>query len=171
MIKLEQLHGDKGIRQKRKRVGRGESSGHGKTSGRGNKGAQARTGTPKGKHFEGGQTPMTRRLPKRGFSRANWRLDTRVVNLTQLNRFEDGTVVDLEALAGAGMVPSKAERVKILGNGELKKKLTVVADAFSDSARQKIEGAGGQIQCSSPKAQREESKTEGTALQTHRRPE
>jgi large subunit ribosomal protein L15 len=160
MIRLEQLHGDKGARQQRKRVGRGESSGQGRTSGKGNKGAQARTGTPKGKHFEGGQTPITRRVPKRGFSRANWRPNTRIINLNQLNRFEDGAEVNLEALTTAGLVGSKAERVKILGNGELKKKLTVVADAFSDSAKQKIEAVGGQIRCTSPAAQAEEGKAE-----------
>lgn len=143
MIRLEELHGDKGARQGRKRRGRGESSGLGKTAGRGSKGAGARSGGVKGKGFEGGQTTLSRRLPKRGFSRQPWRVPTTIINLTQLNRFDDGATVDFDALVQAGMVGSKARRVKILGQGDLEKKLTVQASAFSTGAREKIEKAGG----------------------------
>lgn len=148
MIKLETLHGDKGARQKKKRVGRGESSGQGRTSGKGNKGAQARTGTPKGKGFEGGQTPIARRLPKRGFSHLAWSARRDEVNVSQLNCFDDGMTVNPGVLAAAKLIKRNTEVVKILGTGELKKKLTVVAHGFSASAREKIEKAGGACQTS-----------------------
>lgn len=146
MIKLETLHGDKGARQTRKRIGRGESSGQGRTAGKGNKGAQARSGSSKRKGFEGGQTPISRRLPKRGFSHLAWtdRLDE--VNVSQLNRFDDGMTVDPGVLAAARLIKRNTEVVKILGTGDLKKKLTVVAHGFSASAREKIEKAGGACQ-------------------------
>jgi large subunit ribosomal protein L15 len=143
MIKLETLHGDKGARQKKKRVGRGESSGQGRTAGKGNKGAQARTGTAKRKGFEGGQTPIARRLPKRGFSHLAWSLREDEVNVSQLNRFDEGMTVNPGVLAAARLIKRNTQVVKILGTGELKKKLTVVAHGFSASAREKIEKAGG----------------------------
>ncbi len=143
MIRLEELHGDKGARQKRKRIGRGEGSGWGKSAGKGDKGAQSRSGTTKGKGFEGGQTPLSRRLPKRGFSNNPWATPTSIVNLSQLNSFDEGSAVDFEKLLEAGLVTKNAQRVKVLGNGDLTRKLTVTADAFSASAREKIEKAGG----------------------------
>jgi large subunit ribosomal protein L15 len=149
-IELHTLPGDKGMLQKRKRVGRGEGSGQGKTAGKGHKGETARSGTPKGKSFEGGQTPVTRRLPKRGFSHKAWSVPVRAINLSQLDRFDNGATVDFDAMVAAGLVGSKAPRVKILGNGEIKKSLTVVADAFSASARAKIEAAGGACRAPAP---------------------
>jgi large subunit ribosomal protein L15 len=143
MIKLEELHGDRGARQRRKRVGRGEGSGHGKTSGRGNKGAGSRSGFNKGTGLEGGQTPLHRRVPKRGFSNQPWATPVRIVNLSQLNRFDEGSTVRPETMAQAGMIPRHAPAVKVLGNGELTKTITVVAHAFSASAKAKIESAGG----------------------------
>ncbi|MBN1868267.1 50S ribosomal protein L15 [Candidatus Sumerlaeota bacterium] len=142
-MRLEELHGDKGARQKRKRIGRGESSGWGRTAGKGNKGAQSRAGASKRKRFEGGQTPLGLRLPKRGFSHDAWREKTGIVNVAQLGRFEEGAKVDFAALYEAGLVTCNTERVKVLGNGEIERKLTVVADTFSASARKKIEAAGG----------------------------
>lgn len=143
MIKLEELHGDKGAKQKRKRIGRGEGSGWGKTSGHGNKGAQARSGSSKRKGFEGGQTPLARRIPKRGFSNNPWAIQTNIVNIAQINKFDEGTVVDYDLLLEVGLVGKNTQRVKVLGNGEITKKITVKADAFSVSAKEKIEKAGG----------------------------
>ena len=133
-------------RQKRKRVGRGPGSGKGKTSGRGHKGQQSRSGggTPIG--FEGGQMPLYRRLPKRGFSNAIFRKVYAIVNVGQLEAaFEDGATVDAAAIRAAHLVNAKTGPIKILGSGELTKKLTVVADRFSGSARKKIEAAGGAV--------------------------
>jgi large subunit ribosomal protein L15 len=149
VIKLAELHGDKGMRQKRKRVGRGESSGTGRTAGKGHKGAQQRAGTSKRKGFEGGQTPLSRRLPKRGFSNQPWRVPVSIINLCQLNQFDDNSVVNFEALVKVGLVGKNALRVKVLGNGPIGKKLTVVADSFSASARDKIEAAGGKCEVAS----------------------
>jgi len=149
MIRLEELHGDKGARQKPKRIGRGESSGQGKTAGKGNKGAQARAGSSLRKRFEGGQTPLSLRLPKRGFSNNPWRTKTSIVNLAQLGAFEEGAEVNFASLCEAGLVGSNAERIKVLGNGKIEKKLTVVADSFSTSAREKIEAAGGKVEVAS----------------------
>jgi len=143
MIKLEELHGDKGAQQVRKRIGRGPGSGTGKQAGKGHKGASARSGSEKRKGFEGGQTPLMRRLPKRGFSNLPWQTPTSEVNVAQLNRFEDGSQVDFQALVGAGLISRNAQRVKVLGTGDLKKKLNVKASAFSATAREKIEKAGG----------------------------
>src|SRR5258705_2997733 len=129
------------------RRGRGESSGLGKTSGRGGKGASARGGGPYWKAGpEGGQTPIHRRVPTRGFSNQNFETNWYIVNVEQLNRFDDGATVDVNALIEAGLVPDAKVGVKILGNGELTKKLTVVAGWYSKSAHQKITGAGGAAQ-------------------------
>ena len=126
------------------RRGRGESSGLGKTSGRGGKGASARGGGPYWKTgHEGGQTAIFRRLPTRGFSNQNFETNWYIINVEQLNRFDDGATVDVNALIEAGMVPDAKVGVKILGNGELTKKLTVVAGWYSKSAHQKITSAGG----------------------------
>jgi large subunit ribosomal protein L15 len=133
--------------KKRTRRGRGESSGLGKTSGRGGKGASARGGGPYWKTgHEGGQTPIFRRLPTRGFSNENFETNWYIVNVEQLNRFDDGATVDVNALIKAGLVPDTKVGIKVLGNGELSKKLTVVAGWYSKSAHQKITGAGGAAQ-------------------------
>lgn len=143
MITLETLPGDKGKRQKRKRVGRGESSGWGRTSGRGNKGAQSRTGAKHKPGFEGGQMPLQRRVPKRGFHNI-FRVENQAVNLSSLEKkFAEGQTVDAQALAAARLIADAKGRVKILGGGELTKRLTVRAHAFSAAARQRIESLGG----------------------------
>jgi len=123
------------------RRGRGHASGNGKTAGKGHKGQKARSGAPR-PGFEGGQMPLYRRLPKRGFKNRNTK-EIVGINLSMLNRFEDGAVVDAEALLDAGIIKKTLDGVKILGNGELSKKLTVKANAFSESAKEKIEAAGG----------------------------
>ena len=123
------------------RKGRGHASGNGKTAGYGHKGQKARSGAPR-PGFEGGQMPLYRRLPKRGFSNRN-RIDYAEVNVSQLNRFEDGAVVDVQALLDSRLVRDLRSGVKILGRGEISKKLTVKANAFSESAKQKIEACGG----------------------------
>ena len=123
------------------RVGRGHGSGNGKTAGKGHKGQKARSGAPR-PGFEGGQMPLYRRLPKRGFTNRNTK-DIVIINITELNRFEDGTVVTIETLVENGVIKNPKDGVKILGNGELTKKLTVKANAFSASAAEKIQALGG----------------------------
>jgi large subunit ribosomal protein L15 len=125
------------------RKGRGESSGRGKTSGRGNKGAKARVGKYVKRGHEHGQTPIYRRLPKRGFSNDDFARRFHIVNLADLDQFQDGTVVDAAALVAAGLVPDANQPVKILGDGAISRKLTVVAGWYSRSAHQKIVDAGG----------------------------
>ncbi len=134
-------------RKARKRVGRGDSSDYGRTSGRGEKGAGARSGHSHRAYFEGGQLPLFRRLPKRGFKNPNHKVYT-VVNVGRLEReFDTGEEVNAESLRAKGVIGKKTyDGVKILGDGELTKKLTVTADKFSNSAREKIEAAGGQCQ-------------------------
>ena len=123
------------------RVGRGHGSGNGKTAGKGHKGQKARSGAPR-PGFEGGQMPLYRRLPKRGFTNRNTK-DIVSINITELNRFQDGTVVTIETLVENGVIKNPKDGVKILGNGELTKKLTVKANAFSASAAEKIQALGG----------------------------
>ena len=123
------------------RVGRGHGSGNGKTAGKGHKGQKARSGAPR-PGFEGGQMPLYRRLPKRGFTNRNTK-DIVSINITELNRFEDGAVVTIETLVENGVIKNPKDGVKILGNGELTKKLTVIANAFSASAAEKIQALGG----------------------------
>ena len=123
------------------RVGRGHGTGNGKTAGKGHKGQKARSGAPR-PGFEGGQMPLYRRLPKRGFTNRNTK-DIVSINITELNRFEDGTVVTIETLVENGVIKNPKDGVKILGNGELTKKLTVKANAFSASAAEKIQALGG----------------------------
>ena len=123
------------------RVGRGHGSGNGKTAGKGHKGQNARSGAPR-PGFEGGQMPLYRRLPKRGFTNRNTK-DIVSINITELNRFEDGAVVTIETLVENGVIKNPKDGVKILGNGELTKKLTVKANAFSASAAEKIQALGG----------------------------
>lgn len=139
---LSHLHPAPGAVKKRKRIGRGPGSGHGKTSGRGHKGRGSRSGgnTPPG--YEGGQMPLSRRLPKRGFHNP-FREEYRVVNLGNLEGFATGSVVDHAALTAAGIVRSSQKRVKILADGEFTKALTVKAQAFSSKAREKIVALGG----------------------------
>jgi large subunit ribosomal protein L15 len=143
MMRLHSLKPRPGAKRRYKRVGHGESSGRGKTSGRGGKGQTARTGSGIRIGFEGGQMPLIRRIPKRGFN--NKRFTTRYlpVNLTALNQFDEGSRVDEAALRGRGFANGRADGVKILGGGELKKKLTVAAHGFSATARARIEGLGG----------------------------
>lgn len=123
------------------RRGRGHGSGNGKTAGKGHKGQKARSGAPR-IGFEGGQMPLYRRIPKRGFTNRNHK-DIVAVNVSALERFEDGATVDVTALIEAGIVKNPRDGVKILGNGELTKKLNVKVDAFSASAKEKIEALGG----------------------------
>jgi large subunit ribosomal protein L15 len=127
----------------RTRKGRGESSGHGKTSGRGNKGSKARVGTYIKRGHEGGQTPIFRRFPKRGFSNHDFANRFHIVNLSDLSEFDNNAIVDAEALKEAGLIPDIKEPVKVLGDGELTKKLTIIAGWYSKSAHQKILAAGG----------------------------
>ena len=129
--------------KKRKRVGRGHGSGHGKTSGRGHKGQLARSGGGKGPGFEGGQNPLARRLPKLPGFTNHWRTEYATVNVCRLERFADGTEVNAELLAGEGIIRKANMPLKVLGDGELKKKLTVKAAAFTATAIEKIEKAGG----------------------------
>ena len=126
------------------RRGRGHGSGNGKTAGKGHKGQKARSGAPR-PGFEGGQMPLYRRIPKRGFTNRNTKL-VAYVNVEKLNKFEDGAVVDIQTLVEAGAVKNRFDAVKILGNGDLTKKLTVKANAFSEGAKAKIEAAGGNVE-------------------------
>ena len=144
-MKLHELQPTEGSRKVRNRVGRGSSSGNGKTSGRGHKGQKARSGGGVRLGFEGGQTPLFRRLPKRGFTNIN-RKEYAVVNLDVLNRFEDGAEVTPVALVEAGIVKDAKAGIKVLGNGTLSKKLTVKAAKFSKAAEEAIVAAGGSIE-------------------------
>ncbi len=144
-MKLHELKPVDGARHYKKIVGRGTGSGLGKTSGRGHKGQNARSGGGVRPGFEGGQTPLFKRLPKRGFSNVN-RVEYAVVNVSDLNAFKAGTVVDLKALQSKGLVKKAYEGVKVLGNGELKVALTVKAAKFTKTAEQKISAAGGSIE-------------------------
>lgn len=144
-MKLHELHPAEGSRHVRNRVGRGSSSGNGKTSGRGQKGQKSRSGGGVRLGFEGGQTPLFRRLPKRGFTNIN-RKDYAIINLDVLNRFEEGTEVTPTTLIEAGIVKDEKSGIKVLGNGELTKKLTVKAAKFSASAQSAIEAAGGSVE-------------------------
>ncbi len=142
-MKLHELKPAEGSRKVRNRVGRGTSSGNGKTAGRGQKGQKARSKVRLG--FEGGQMPLFRRMPKRGFNNIN-RKEYAIVNLETLNKFEDGAEVTPALMVEAGIVKNEKDGVKVLGNGELNKKLTVKANKFSASAKAAIEAAGGQAE-------------------------
>jgi len=132
-----------GKHTRRRRVGRGSGSGHGKTCGRGHKGAGSRAGSTSVSLKEGGQMPLFRRLPKRGFNNYNFANRCEIVNVCQLERFEDGAIVGVEQLSGAGLIDSIKSTVKILGKGDLTKKLQVTAHKFSKNAEQKIAASGG----------------------------
>lgn len=144
-MKLHELSPAPGSKKERKRVGRGHGSGLGKTSGRGQKGQKSRSGSSMRPGFEGGQMPLQRRLPKRGF-RNIFRKDIVAVSLESLNKFENGAVVDTEALIKAGVIKRAGDGVKVLANGNLDKKLTVKLTAFSKAAKEKIEAAGGKAE-------------------------
>lgn len=145
MLSLSNLSPQKGSTKQRKRLGRGPGSGHGKTSGRGHKGFKARSGSGVKLGFEGGQMPLQRRLPKRGFNNI-FRKEFAVVNVKDLEKLEAGVKVDRQALVAAGLIRAKDNFVKLLGEGELTKKFTVAVDKVSESARKKIENAGGTIE-------------------------
>ncbi len=132
--------------KRRKRIGRGSGSGHGKTSGHGHKGQKSRSGAKIGLLFEGGQMPLFRRLPKRGFSNFKFATRYKIVNVSQLERFEDGADVGLEKLSEAGLIDNTKNKVKILGDGELTKRLKVKAHKFSRAAEQKIVASGGAVE-------------------------
>ena len=145
-MKLHELSPTQGSKKSVKRIGRGPGSGWGKTSGKGHKGQKARSG--KGMHpgFEGGQMPLQRRLPKRGFVNI-FRKEFAVVNLSELEKnFEDGSVINIDALLGTGLIKKTLDGVKILANGDLTKKFTVQGNAYSETAKNKIEAAGGKAE-------------------------
>lgn len=145
-MKLHELSPAPGSTAERKRIGRGPASGQGKTAGKGHKGQKARAGRGMRAGFEGGQMPLQRRIPKRGFVNI-FAKEIAIVNLSALEeKFADGAVVDVEALIAAGLVKKELDGVKVLGNGEISKKLTVKVNAFSESAKAKIEAAGGKAE-------------------------
>ena len=146
-MKLDDILSAAGKYKARTRVGRGQGSGHGKTSGRGTKGYHSRPGSNRDLGFEGGQNPMLKRIPKRGFNNENFRVEYEVVNLACLQeKFDDGARVDVATLFKARLISGPAALVKILGTGELTKKLTVAAKKFSKSAAEKIAKAGGSVE-------------------------
>lgn len=144
-MKLHELHAAEGSRHARKRVGRGTSSGFGKTSGRGQKGQLARQGGHTRLGFEGGQMPLFRTMPKRGFKNVN-RKEYAIINLEDLNQFKAGSEVDLASLKEKGLVKKELDGVKLLANGELKVKLTVKVNKVSASAKKAVEAAGGTVE-------------------------
>ena len=144
-MKLNQLTATPGATKERKRIGRGYGSGTGKTAGKGHKGQKARAGHGQQPGFEGGQMPLQRRIPKRGFNNI-FAKEIVAVNVGSLNKFEDGATVDAAALTQAGILKKACDGVKILSNGKLEKKLTVKANAFSAAAKEKIEAAGGKAE-------------------------
>ena len=145
-MKLNELKYNEGSKKDIKRLGRGSSSGTGKTSGKGHKGQNARSGGGVKPTFEGGQLPLYRRLPKRGFSNAMFKTTYSIRNVSDLNMFDEGTVVTPELLKEMGIIKKQLSGVKVLGNGSLEKKLTVRANVFSNSAKEKIEAAGGKAE-------------------------
>ena len=145
-MKLHELRPSEGAFKTSKRVGRGVASGHGKTSGKGHKGQNARSGGGVRPGFEGGQLPLFRRLPKRGFSNAKFKVEYATINVSDLDKFEDGAVVTPELLKEMGIVKKQLAGIKVLGNGELTKKLTVKASKFSATAVEKIEKLGGKAE-------------------------
>ena len=145
-MKLNELQKNPGVTHRRKIVGRGRGSGLGKTSGRGEKGQNARSGGGVKPIFEGGQTPLYSRLPKKGFNNTKFAVRYSVVNLSDLNRFEDGTTVTPALLKESGLVKKQLAGIKVLGNGKLEKKLTIQAHQFSKSAKENIEASGSKIE-------------------------
>ena len=145
-MKLNSLYPNEGATKTRKRVGRGPGSGLGKTSGKGHKGQNARSGGGVRPGFEGGQLPLFRRLPKRGFTNAMFKTTYAVINLSDLNKFDNGAEVTPEILKNMGIVKNLQDGIKVLGNGTLEKKLTVKANKFSLKAKEAIEKSGGKIE-------------------------
>ena len=144
-MRLSELQPSPGSKHKKKRVGRGPGSGWGKTAGRGHKGQNSRAGGPKGPGFEGGQMPLTRRIPKRGFTNI-FRQAWAIVNLRDLQRFAADSVVDQDVLKEAGLVGVKTQRIKLLAQGEITVPLTIKVQAVSAQARERIEAAGGRVE-------------------------
>lgn len=144
-MKLHELSPSDGANKAPKRIGRGPASGQGKTAGKGHKGQKARSGGGVRIGFEGGQMPLQRRIPKRGFNNI-FATHYAIVNVADLDQFENGSVVDAETLKNAGLVKKTLDGIKVLGNGEISKNLTVKATAFSASAKAKIEAAGGKAE-------------------------
>ncbi|MCL2507566.1 MAG: 50S ribosomal protein L15 [Oscillospiraceae bacterium] len=145
-MRLHELSPAEGSKKERKRIGRGPASGQGKTAGKGHKGQKARAGRGPRIGFEGGQMPLQRRVPKRGFVNIFGK-EIAIVNISELEKkFESGSVIDVETLIKAGLVKKALDGVKILGNGDISKSFTVKANAFSESAKQKIEAAGGKAE-------------------------
>ncbi len=160
-MKLEQILQDAAPRRRRRRVGRGDGSGHGKTSGRGHKGYLSRSGAKRRLGYEGGQNPVLARIPKRGFNNALFKKSYQVVNLGDLEEaFESGANVDPTAMASKGLISEATGPVKVLGNGSLSKSLTVVACRFSASASEKIAAAGGSIEATEPVDERKQAHRE-----------
>ncbi|MDD2469631.1 MAG: 50S ribosomal protein L15 [Bacilli bacterium] len=145
-MKLHELNYSEGAVKNRKRLGRGSSSGTGKTSGKGHKGQNARSGGGVKAWFEGGQLPLFQRIPKRGFSNAKFKIRYATINVSDLNRFEDDTVVSPELLKEIGMVKNQLNGIKVLGDGTISKRLTVRAHKFSETAKKAIEAAGGTVE-------------------------
>ncbi|MBQ0017708.1 MAG: 50S ribosomal protein L15 [Clostridiales bacterium] len=144
-MRIHELHKPEGSTKAPKRIGRGQGTGQGTTAGRGMNGQNSRSGGGVRLGFEGGQMPLYRRLPKRGFTN-HWAKEYAEINVKDLNRFDDDTVVDIELMLESGLVKQVKDGVKVLGNGELTKKLTVKAEKFSKSAAEKIEKAGGKVE-------------------------
>jgi large subunit ribosomal protein L15 len=144
-MNLGTLRPPEGSRKKKKRVGRGDGSGHGGTAGKGAKGQNARSGHSVRPNFEGGQMPLTRRIPKRGFKNPD-RRTVAIINIKQLKRFAEGALVDRETLTVAGLVSGRVDEVKVLGNGEINFPLSLKVDKVSRGAKEKIEAAGGTIE-------------------------
>ena len=145
-MKLHELSPAEGSKKAVKRIGRGPASGQGKTAGKGHKGQKARAGRGMRAGFEGGQMPLQRRIPKRGFNNI-FAKEIAIVNVAALEKtFDNGATVDIEALKATGLIKKELDGVKVLGNGELSKKLTVKVNAYSDSAKAKIEAAGGKAE-------------------------
>ena len=145
-MKLNSIYPADGATKARKRVGRGVGSGLGKTSGRGQKGQKARSGYSRKAGFEGGQLPLYRRIPKRGFSNALFKKEYAVINLSDLNKFDNGATVSPEILKEMGILKNQLDGVKVLGNGKLEKKLVVKAHKFSNVAKEQIEKLGGKAE-------------------------
>ena len=144
MLRLNTLSPSKGARKAKKRIGRGPGSGFGKTAGRGHKGARSRSGYSSKPGFEGGQMPLHRRLPKRGFTNI-FKKEYAIVSLTDLDRFEAGTIVNRDTLLAAGLIKKKDAFVKLLANGEISKAITLDVDKVSQGAREKVVAAGGTV--------------------------
>jgi large subunit ribosomal protein L15 len=151
-MRLHDLKPRPGAKHRRKRLGQGEASGHGKTAGRGGKGQTARSGSSIRIGFEGGQMPLIRRIPKRGFNNTRFATTYHAVNIGDLNQFEDGARVDEMALRSVGLANGRADGIKILGTGDLTKKLTLVVSAISASAKTKVEAKGGSVELTVKKA-------------------